>query len=213
MGVSKGIESFTSLLLSDLKVNGSLVAEMFNILGFSHPPSEEHQNKMGENNMGTTNQNNMAGENNNMGATNQNKMGENNPPSADHQNKMGAMYENNKMGATNQNNMRGVNNGWVEDEDLSKQILPEKTATSGDTPGKQLCDNSDLKSCQTLEADGSEELFNVRRELDGNGNKVIERQGEDLRKTLEDDLGGECGPRTSSEALHFTSKSEIQVGF
>ena len=137
-------------------------------------------------------------------------MGENNPPSADHQNKMGAMYENNKMGATNQNNMRGVNNGWVEGEDLSKQILPEKTATCGDTRENHLCDN--LKSCQTSEAGGSEELFNVRRELDGNGNKVIERQGEDLRKTLEDDLGGECGPRTSSEALHFTSKSEIQVG-
>ena len=158
--------------------------------------------------MGTTNQNNM-GENNNFGATNQNKMGENNPHSADHQNKMGAMYENNKMGGTNQNKMRGVNNGWVEDEDLSKQILPEKTATCGDTRENQLCDN--LKSCQTSEAGGSEEL--CRTELDGNGNKVIERQGEDLRKTLEDDLGGECGPRTSSKALHFTSKSEIQVGF
>jgi len=47
---------------TDLKVNGPLVAEMFNILGFSYPPS--HENNMGgaqQNNMGGAQQNNMGG--------------------------------------------------------------------------------------------------------------------------------------------------------
>ena len=69
MGVSKSIESFTSFLLSDLKVNGPLVAEMFNILGFSYPPSHE-------NNMGGAQQNNMGGaQKNNMGGAQNDKMG------------------------------------------------------------------------------------------------------------------------------------------
>ena len=160
------------MLLSDLKVNGPLVAEMFNILGFSWPPSAEHQNNTG------------------------------------------AMYENNNKG--------GANKGWVEDNDFSKEILPEKATPCGDTREKHLCDNSDftqessLKSCQTVEVGGLVELCNVTMsELDGNGNKVIEKQEGDQKKSCEDeldDLKGECEPRTSSETLHFTSKSEIQVG-
>ena len=112
------------------------------------------------------------------------------------------MYENNNKG--------GANKGWVEDNDFSKEILPEKATPCGDTREKHLCDNSDftqessLKSCQTVEVTMSE--------LDGNGNKVTEKQGGDQKKSCEDDLVGECEPRTSSETLHFTSKSEIQVG-
>ena len=163
------------MLLSDLKVNGPLVAEMFNILGFSCPPSAEHQN--------------------NTGAIYENK-------------NMGAMYENNNKG--------GANNGWVEDNDFTKEILPEKATTRE----KHFCDNSDFKiaskGCQTVEVGGLEELCNVTMsELDGNGNKVIEKQEGDQKKSCEDeldDLKDECEPRTSSETLHFTSKSEIQVG-
>ena len=135
------------------------------------------------------------------------------PPSAPHQN---------YTRATHQKDKGGVNNGWVEDNDFSKEICPEKATTCGDTREKHLCDNSDftqessLKSCQTVEVGGLVELCNVTMsELDGNGNKVIEKQEGDQKKSCEDeldDLEGDCEPRTSSETLHFTSKSEIQVG-
>ena len=128
------------------------------------------------------------------------------PPSAEHQNNTGAMYENNNKG--------GANNGWVEDNDFTKEILPEKATTRE----KHLYDNSDFKieskGFQTLEVGGLEELCNITMsELDGNGNKVIEKQGGDRKKSCEDDLDRECEPRTSSETLFLTSKSEIQVGF
>ena len=183
MGVSKSIESFTSFLLSDLKVNGPLVAEMFNILGFSYPPSHE-------NNMGGAQQNNMGGaQKNNMGGAQQNNMG-------------GA--ENYSMG--------GASVGGIEDRDLSNQILPEETMLE-----KQMCDNghSNMNRNSDFEATGVVvDLCNstTTAELDGNGNQVFERQGNDPKIGNDDEEGG-CGPRNNNEAapLHFPTKSENQV--
>ena len=133
-------------------------------------------------------------------------------PSPAHQNNMGAAHQ---MGAMHENNMGGGNNGGI--GDLSKQILAEKAATGGEDPccQKQFCDNShlmegasSLENCQL-----GVELCNITTVLDGNGNKVGERPGDDPKKSWEDGNEGECGRRMSSEAtpIHFTSKSDIQV--
>jgi len=168
---------------TDLKVNGPLVAEMFNILGFSSLPSHE-------NNMGGAQKNNMGGaQKNNMGGAQQNNMG-------------GA--ENYSMG--------GASVGGIEDRDLSNQILPEETMLE-----KQMCDNghSNMNRNSDFEATGVVvDLCNstTTAELDGNGNQVFERQGNDPKIGNDDEEGG-CGPRNNNEAapLHFPTKSENQL--
>ena len=167
MGISKSIESFTSFLLSDLKVNGPLVAEMFNILGFSPLPSHE----------------------NNMGGT-----------------------QNNAMGGAQNDKMGGASLGGIEDKDFSKQILPEKTMLE-----KEMCDNKHFNMNRNSDLDVAGLVVDLcnsttTTELDGNGNHVFERQGNDP-KIGNDDEEGECGPRNNDEAahLHFPSKSENQV--
>ena len=81
------------------------------------------------------------------------------------------------------------------------EILPEMFA--GDTDEKQMCDNAHFNRVSDLTT-----------RLDGNGNKVFEKRGDDARKarSWRDDRGWEA--RKDSEAsriLHSSAKSEIQV--
>ena len=81
------------------------------------------------------------------------------------------------------------------------EILPEMFA--GDTDEKQMCDNAHFNRVSDLTT-----------RLDGNGNKVFKKRGDDAKKvrSWRDDRGWEA--RKDSEAtriLHSSAKSEIQV--
>jgi len=155
---------------TDLKVNGPMVAEMFNILGFPSPPS--------------------------------------------HENNMGGAQKNN-MGGAQKNNMGGASVAvGIEGKDMSKQILPKKTTLEQ----HQMCDNEHFNMNRKSDVKDVDQCCNSKTttELDGNGNTILKRQGEDpkMEGILKDfDEEEECGPRNNGEAipLHFSTKSENQL--
>merc|ERR1712192_13139 len=135
---------------------------------------------------------------NNMGGAQKNKMGE---------------AQNNIMGGAQKNKMGGVSVGGIEDKDLSNQILSENTMLE-----QQTCDNGHFIMNRKSDEEAVVDLCNsaTTTELDGNGNTIFKRQGDDpkmegILKNFDEE--GTCGPRNNNEVapLIFPTKSENQL--
>ena len=127
---------------------------------------------------------------------------------------MGGAQSNIMVGAQ-KNIMGGASVGGIEDKEMSKQILPEKTTLKA----QQMCDNGHFNMNRKSDVKDVDQCCNSKTtaELDGNGNTILKRQGDDpeMERILNDYESEEVesGPRNNDEAtsLHFSTKSENQV--